>query len=128
MSVKTIKGTRQKIATGSYADYVPFGADGEYVDMMSGLNLERELKLGGDHLTSIVQRNGQTVVTEKYAKASVTTNFYKVVTTIAESNGSTTITSVLYWVNESGRDIVKKTKTITIADTGTGTNISEVLS
>lgn len=128
MSVKTIKGTRQKIATGSYADYVPFGADGEYIDMMSGLDLEKELKLGGDHLTSIVQRNGQTIVTEKYAKNSVTTNFYKVVTTIVESNGTTTITSILYWVNESGRDIVRKTKTITIADTSTGTNISEVLS
>jgi len=58
----------------------------------------------------------------------VTTNFYKVVTTIAESNGTTTITSILYWVNESGRDVVRKTKTITIADTSTGTNISEVLS
>jgi len=55
MSVKTIKGSRQKNTTGGYADYIPFGADGEYVDMLSGLNLERELKLGGDHLTSITE-------------------------------------------------------------------------
>lgn len=128
MSVQTIKGTRQKINAGSYADYIPFGADGEYIDMMSGLDLEKELRLGGDHITSIVQNNGQTVITEKYAKSSITTNFYKVVTTIAESNGNVTITSVLYWVNDSGTDVTKKTKTITITDTSTGTNISEVLS
>ena len=64
MSVKTIKGSRQKNSTGNYADYIPFGADGEYIDMLSGLNLERELKLGGDHLTSITEQNGNIIITE----------------------------------------------------------------
>lgn len=129
MSVKTIKGSRQKNATGSgYADYIPFGADGEYVDMLSGLNLERELKLGGDHLASIVEQNGVTVITQKYADTTANNKYYKVITTISEGDGGTTITSELHWFDSLGTDILKNTKTITIADEDTSTDITEVLS
>lgn len=128
MSVKTIKGSRQKNTTGDYADYIPFGADGEYVDMLSGLNLERELKLGGDHLASIVEQNGVTTITQKYADENSSNKYYKVITTISESGEGTTITSELHWLDSLGTDILKNTKTITIADEDTGTDITEVLS
>ena len=128
MSVKTIKGSRQKNTTGGYADYIPFGADGEYVDMLSGLNLERELKLGGDHLTSITEQNGITVITQKYADSESTGKYYKVITTISEGATGTTITSELHWLDNAGTDVLKNTKTIVIADEDTGTDITEVLS
>lgn len=128
MSVKTIKGSRQKNTTGGYADYIPFGADGEYVDMLSGLNLERELKLGGDHLTSITEQNGVTVITQKYADSESTGKYYKVITTISEGVTGTTITSELHWLDNAGTDVLKNTKTIVIADEDTGTDITEVLS
>lgn len=128
MSVKTIKGSRQKNTTGGYADYIPFGADGEYVDMLSGLNLERELKLGGDHLTSIIEQNGVTVITQKYADSESVGKYYKVITTISEGVTGTTITSELHWLDNTGTDVLKNTKTIVIADEDTGTDITEVLS
>lgn len=129
MSVQTIKGSRQKNATGGYADYIPFGVDGEYTDMLSGLTLERELKLGGDHLASIgVDANGNTVVVEKYAKSSDTNDFYNVVTTIGGDEQGTVITSELHWIDSSGNDVTKNIKTVTIRDSASGTDITEVLS
>lgn len=40
-TIRTIKGERQKTGSNSFSDYLPFGVDGEYVDMLSGLTLER---------------------------------------------------------------------------------------
>ena len=130
MSVQTIKGTRQKNVTGdAYGQYIPFGADGEYVDMLSGLTLERQLKLGGDHTTTIsTNQQGQTVITQKYADSEVLNSFYKVVTTIGKSGNATTITSQLHWINNQGNDTLKNTKTITIGGSGGQTEIEEVLS
>lgn len=129
MSVQTIKGSRQKLSTGSYSDFIPFGADGEYIDMLSGLNLERQLKLGGDHSAVIGQdANGNTVITQKYADAETTGAYYRVITTIAEAAAATTITSQLHWVNNQGNDILKNTKTITIVEDGEETDVTEVLS
>ena len=54
-TVQTIKGSRKKIGASSYDVFIPFGTDGSYVDMLSGLSLERELKLGGDHGTSVLE-------------------------------------------------------------------------
>lgn len=133
MSVQTIKGSRQKTASG-YSDYLPFGADGKYIDMLSGLDLEKQLKLGGDHSASIRQVNGNTVITEKYADDNAVGAYYKVVTTISESEDPqtgtpmTTITSQLYWVDNQGDDVLKNTKTITIQEDGNEADITEVLS
>ena len=125
--IKTIKGTRQKISPGSYADYVPFGADGKYIDMMSGLDLEKELRLGGNHITKITNNGTRTIITEVYGDSQNATDCYKVITTIGENNGNTEIISVLTWVDNQGTEETKATKIITIASTGAGTNISEVL-
>lgn len=129
MSVQTIKGSRQKTAADNYSDFIPFGTDGEYVDMLSGLTLERELKLGGDHSASIGQdSSGNTVITERYADEETIGAYYKVVTTITEGSANTTITSRLYWVNSQGNDILKNIKTIVIEEDGSETEITEVLS
>ena len=128
MPVQTIKGSRQKTATG-YSDYIPFGADGKYIDMLSGLDLEKELKLGGDHSASITQNlQGNTVITQKYADEETIGAYYKVVTTIEEDANITTITSQLYWVDSQGNDTLKNTKTITIEENGEQAEITEVLS
>lgn len=130
MSVQTIKGSRQKSADGnSYGRYIPFGADGEYVDMLSGLTLERQLKLGGDHITTIsTNQQGQTVITQKYADSESLNSFYNVVTTIGKSGNATVITSQLHWIDNQGNDTLKNTKTITIGGSGGQTEIEEVLS
>ena len=129
MSVQTIKGSRQKITTGSYGNYIPFGADGEYIDMRSGLNLERQLKLGGDHSATISENEyGNTVITEIYADQNSTNNYYKVITTIAQNGAITNITSQLHWINSQADDILKNTKNTTIDESSDITDITEVLS
>lgn len=95
MAENRIKGLRQKTQTG-YDSFVPFGADGRFIDMDSSLNLEQELKIGGNHTTSIIADqtkkidgitySGVTVIKEGYAlKNELTDNskiFYNVVTLI----------------------------------------------
>lgn len=48
-----IKQIRQKSSSG-YLTGIPLGADGLLVDMLSGLDLEEELRLGGNHYVEIV--------------------------------------------------------------------------
>lgn len=124
-SVETIKGARQKTADNTYSRFLPFGTDGEYIDMMSGLDLEKELKLGGDHLSSIEEySNGTTKITEKYAKEEDTQNYYQVETTIEESSLGTRITSELYWITSSEK-ILRKRKIIIISEEDNITEIKE---
>lgn len=116
MATKTsIKGTRQKNSSGSYSNFIPFGTDGEYVDMLDGLSLERQLKLGGPCVTSFQQNNNGYIITEKYGNASATTDYYEVVTTVTDTNdGSISkLVCILYWIDSSGRH-KKKTKTIQV--------------
>ena len=45
-----VKGFYKKISASgnsAYSNFYPFGTDGELVDILSGLNLEDELRLGG---------------------------------------------------------------------------------
>ena len=51
--MERIKGIRQKIGSGQYSSFVPFGTDGQFIEMISELNLEYELKLGTKHLAKI---------------------------------------------------------------------------
>lgn len=133
-AIKTIKGARQKNSGGSYSQFLPFGTNGEYIDMMSGLDLEKELKLGGDHISSIEEGpNGVTIIKEKYAKENVTQNYYEVRTRIEETAIETRITSDLVWVenyNENPNnqiEIKRKSKTISIREDGTVTSIEETI-
>ena len=127
------KGLRQKQPNGSFGPFVPFGTDGTLVDMLSGLNNELEMKLGGNHTStiveSVVQEENVTTITERYKAIDNNTVVYSVVTTITEhANGSTTIVSAIY----SGSDTTLtplNVKTITIPSDGTvDFTIGEVLS
>ena len=61
-----IKGLRQKTGANTYSALVPFGTDGNLVDMFSDLTLEEELKLGGNHISSIDESGSSVVITETF--------------------------------------------------------------
>lgn len=126
-----IKGLRKKTGTSSYGNLVPFGTDGILVDMLSGLNNEEELKLGGNHSVTVTTDSltGNDVITEIYYENNNNPHTsadiaYTVESVIAESSGTTTIT-VSLWVGEKS-GVASRVKTITIPSSGT--SISEVLS
>ncbi len=119
-----IKGLRKK-SVDSFDNLIPFGTDGTLVDMLSGLDNEQELKLGGNHSSVITEVSAsETTIVETYYALDGATVIYTVETDIVENqNGSTAITMVL---KKAG--VVLNEKTITIpADAATMT-IGEVLS
>lgn len=125
----TIKGTKKKI-NGAYGDLIPFGADGQNIDMLSGLNLEKELKLGGDHSVSISKDSttGNTIVTEEYKKTG-DVSYYKVITEIGKNqNNDTVIETEIFWVENSTDNFKKRKTTIISVDQTGATVVSEVLS
>lgn len=114
-----IKGLRQKESTGLFTDFIPFGTDGILVDMLSGLDNEQEIKLGGNHtaaITETINKDNEpvTTITESYKDRTGTVVQYTVVNEIIEhEDGSTTITGAIY----HGSDITTEAlniKTITI--------------
>lgn len=119
-----VKGIRQKISDSAYSDLVPIGTDGEYVDMLSGLTLERELKLGQDHDVSIVENDdGSIDIIENYATPSAV-SYYRVKTTI--NADADFIVQNLYWI-ENKQETLKKSKQISITKNDNGFDIQEVL-
>ena len=92
-----IKGLRQKQSDSSYNSLIPFGTDGVLVDMLSGLDNEQEIKLGGNHTSVITEVNATTTsIVETYKALDNTTVTYVVETTIVENHDSSTnITIVL---------------------------------
>ena len=80
------KGLRQKI-NGQYSTFIPFGTDGELVDMLSELNLEHELKIGPKHVANITEESDTvTTIVEFYATPQEArtpyTSFYTVKTKV----------------------------------------------
>ena len=106
-----IKGVRKKQSDGSFATLVPFSTDGQLVDMISGLDLEQELKIGGLHNTIIRQVDNKTTsITEQYFNQDKSAIEYTLGTVITEyDTGYTDIEMIL----SKGQDIIKA-KTITI--------------
>ena len=90
------KGIRQKDANGGYGPIVPFGTDGQFVDMNSELNLEYELKLGTKHVARIDEdeTTKTTTIVENYAtpaeSSAANSSFYRVSTKITSPNTPTT--------------------------------------
>lgn len=90
--MERIKGVRQKTGSGQYSSFVPFGTDGEFVEMISELNLEYELKLGTKHLAQIDEdeENKTTTIIENYAtpteSSASNSSFYRVSTKISVPN------------------------------------------
>lgn len=118
-----IKGLRQKQSTGIFADLVPFGTDGILVDMLSGLDNEQELKLGGNHTTTItetinINNEPVTTITEFYKDKTGTNIVYTVVNEIIEHiNGSTTIIGTIYQGSDTTATALN-IKTVTIPTMG----------
>ena len=114
---KRVKGYRKKAETG-YEAFIPFGSDGEFIDILSGLNLEEEMRLGGRRDVGFSENtNGTITVTETYYNAS-NTQIYRVVTTLSSgaiTSGSGTVTVDLYTGTSSTRT---KRKTITVSASG----------
>lgn len=113
---KRVKGYRKKAETG-YEAFIPFGSDGEFIDILSGLNLEEEMRLGGRRNVSFSENDNTITVTETYYNADGT-QIYRVVTTLSSgaiTSGSGTVTVDLYTGTSSTRT---KRKTITVSASG----------
>lgn len=120
-----IKGLRQKNSQGVFDALVPFGTDGIFVDMVSGLDNEEELKIGGNHTSTIVENSdGSTTITELFKNLNNVITYTIVTNIITAQNGSTTITSVL---KERDTETVLRSKTITIPADASSITIGEVL-
>lgn len=123
MAIERIKGIREK-NSGSYNSLVPFGTDGNLVDMASGLDLEEQFKLGGDHSTTIdTDANGVVNIIENYATSAVmgdsTKSYYQVSTRIRNnSDKSITISAILRQM-PSGTELRRKETTITTSSNNT---------
>ena len=73
---------------------IPIGTDGLLVDMVSQLDLEEEIKLGGNHYVSMYQTNTETVIKEWYLSESKgTTPIEQIDDDIVEYTGLITITN-----------------------------------
>lgn len=97
VDIKRIKQIRKKEINGFGAP-VPLGTDGLLVDMLSGLDLEEELKLGNNHSATITQiDNNTTQIKEQYYDKNKRVKF-SVSILIAENDNEkkTIITMTLY--------------------------------
>lgn len=124
--MKITKGFYQKNENNGYDNYTPLGTDGQLVDMISGVNLEYELKLGTKHLVSIETEDDITTIVEHYAsptEVEVTpgTKYYSLVTEIDSDPDATTtqpvggiavvstvITASLYWNDKTTTPVTEK--------------------
>ena len=99
------KGFRPK-ENGQFSDFIPFGTQGEYVDMYSGLSLEQEMLLGAQHQVSITKTSNKTTINDYY-KDKDDVVLYEMQTEIEkkENPTRTEIKSTLWTTNQiSGND------------------------
>ena len=118
-----MKGLRRK-ENGQFSSFIPFGTQGEYVDMYSGLSLEQELLLGSQHSVAITKNSdAKTTINDYYIDAQGI-KLYEVETVIEKKAdpSRTEIISSLYIISQiSGqdtRDKLIKQKITTINNTG----------
>ena len=128
-----IKTLRQR--DGQYFENVfPIGADGKYIDMESGLDLEQELKLGNNHYVEIQENEDTTIIRQYYldipkgdtALSDLTEHIKYSVETTIDANDN--ITSLLYRgnISEDESDIIHS-KVIKFTSSSTYTTINEGL-
>ena len=97
-----IKGLHIKDSPNSYSNLKPFGSDGQLIDMLSSLDLEEELKLGGNHYVELEEddNNDVLVIKEWYytqpkenKTRAAMSQFctYSVVTSFTENTATTAI-------------------------------------
>lgn len=122
-----LKGLKQKRNGGLYSDFIPFGTDGKYIDMLDGLDLEQQLKFGTiSQVTFGMERGGTidgavfdeiTVITQDFCPQIDVdyTEHYQVVTKIFDySHLETGIQQLLYKCGEGRPKELIKTKNIRI--------------
>lgn len=68
-----IKQIRPK-TNGGFGTSIPLGVDGLLTDMVSGLDLEEELKLGGNHYVQIYETTTSTIIKEWYFSQKMGSN------------------------------------------------------
>lgn len=132
MSIKSprVKQVRQvNVKNGSQNSYksaIPIGTDGLLVDMLSQLDLEEELRIGGNHYTTIDESETvdsetkevtyTTIITELYYDRKTPENTtYTVQILIIETGSLTTITMELYKGKKDDNKLLHS-KTITITE------------
>lgn len=90
-----VKSFKQKTASG-FTDKINFNPDGQNISMLSGLNLEEELHLGGRTQTVIsTLDNNISKIEERYTDLYKTVDFYIISTFIKEQTDSTIILRVI---------------------------------
>lgn len=104
-----IKQIRKRTGTKQYSS-VPIGTNGILVDMLSELDLEEEIKLGGNHYVDIIQTDTATEIREWY---------------FSEPRGTRTITEMSQYVTYSALVRIISAVDINIIFPQPGKDISE---
>ena len=95
VNLERIKQIRPRLS-GSFPTSIPIGTDGLLVDMVSQLDLEEQIRLGGNHYVDIHQTNTETVIREWYLSESKgTTPIEQVDSNIVTYTGLITITNAI---------------------------------
>lgn len=120
INIERIKQIRKKTTNGTANGFniVPLGADGSFIDMVSGLDLEEQLKLGGNHSASINIIDDKTTQIKEYYYDNQNSKIlkYSVLTTIFERGSKVDITATLY-KGEINQNNILHIKTTTINET-----------
>lgn len=81
---------------GSFSAGIPIGTDGLLVDMISQLDLEEEIRLGGNHYVDIHQTETETIIREWYLSQSKgTTPIEQIDDDMVTYTGLVTITNAI---------------------------------
>ena len=88
-----IKSVRQKVGEDQYGTPISLGADGKNIDMASGLDLERQLMIGGNVKYSIEEAGNHTYITTTYFNRNLTIREVKIEDIYQDNEGNTIIDS-----------------------------------
>lgn len=104
---KRIKQIKVNTGTPGHNDFsdpnsnYPIGADALYIDFLSNLDLEQELKIGGPHYVKIIEGDFQTKVQQWYFNTSIS-DFNRNVT-VGDERITFSVETVIPNVGESSR-------------------------
>lgn len=101
---KRVKGMRRKTSSSTFGNFVPFGTDGIFTDMASGLDLEQELKLGGNQQVTITEPDeDSTLIVETYSD-SKGNEVYKIETLVTKNEREEPVVSTKLY---KGQELIK---------------------
>ena len=121
---KRVKGMRKKTSSSTFGSFVPFGTDGVFTDMASGLDLEQELKLGGNQQVTITEPDeDSTLIVETYSD-SKGNEIYRVETLVTKNEREEPVVSTKLY---KGQELIKS-KSISFVEEAQADVITEALS